>query len=219
MVFDGKRSYDPDKDRLTFSWTQISGIRKVFLRGDSAPIVTFRAPFVPVNNSMLVFRLTVKDSAGLNSSDSVRINVQKTTKGIVDNPPVASAGRDQAVLEKMNVTLDGSKSIDLDVRDKLTYRWKQIGGVPSVTIHNDTQSIASFISPEVSANTTLKFALTVSDPRHKNSTDIVNVVVMKPEGLPPWVMPGIGAVVAGVGVAVWAFFFRKRPKPRLKFVP
>ena len=124
-----KETPDPDKNRLTFSWTQISGIRKVFLRGDSAPTVTFKAPFVPVNNSVLVFRLTVKDSAGLNRSDSVRINVQKTTKGILDNQPVARAGRDQAVLGKMNVTLDGSKSVDIDVRDKLTYRWKQIGGV------------------------------------------------------------------------------------------
>ena len=82
VTLDGTKSLNPDKERLSFSWLQTFGVRKVVLSGDDTARPTFKAPFVPVNNSLLVFRLTVKDSAGLNSSDLVRISVLKTIGGL-----------------------------------------------------------------------------------------------------------------------------------------
>jgi hypothetical protein len=213
----GSRSQDPDRERLTFLWTQTAGPVRVFLNNSTSPIATFKAPPVPTNNSIFVFRLTVKDPAGLNSSDLARVIVQKG--GIVDNRPVANAGRDQAAFGKNNVTLDGSRSADPDVRDKLTYQWRQIGGLPRVGLLNDNQPNATFVAPEVSANTTLTFALTVTDPARKNSTDTVKVVIMKPEGFPIWIIGAIAGAAAAGGVAAWYFLLRKPPKRRLTFVP
>jgi hypothetical protein len=219
VMLNGGRSQDPDRERLTFLWIQTAGPTRVVLNNNTSPVATFKAPFVPTNNSLLVFRLTVKDPSGQNSSDLVRVNVQKVTRGIVDNPPVANAGRDQAVFGKNNVTLDGSKSADPDIRDKLTYQWRQIGGLPRVGLLNYNQANASFVSPDVSANTTLSFALTVSDPDRKNSTDTVKVTIMKPEGFPLWIIAAIAVAAAGGGFAAWYFLFRKPPKRRLTFVP
>jgi hypothetical protein len=101
----------------------------------------------------------------------------------------------------------------------LTYQWRQIGGLPRVGLLNYNQANASFVSPDVSANTTLSFALTVSDPARKNSTDTVKVTIMKPEGFPLWIIAAIAVAAAGGGVAAWYFLFRKPPKRRLTFVP
>ena len=188
VTLDGTKSLDPDKERLTFLWVQTFGVRRVVLNGDDTARPTFKAPFVPVNNSLLVFRLTVKDSAGLNSSDLVRISVLKTSGGITDNPPVANAGPDKAVIGGSNVTLSGNKSADPDLKDKLTYVWKQTGGSPLVLLIGSDQPIASFKAPDLSANTTLTFALTVSDGQRKNNTDTVNVTVFKPQGFPLWLI-------------------------------
>jgi hypothetical protein len=217
VTLDGRRSSDPDRSRLTFSWVQVPGPVRVILSDDSTPVTKFKAPFVPKNNTVLAFRLTVKDAGGLNASDMVRVNIQKGTGGIVDNPPVANAGPDKVVLGNKNVTLDGSKSSDPDIRDKLSYQWRQIGGTPVVLADNNRAN-TSFISPDVQANTTLTFALTVFDPAHKNSTDAVKVIVIKPEGFAMWIVGVAGAAAAG-GFAAWHFLFKKPTKPRLKFVP
>ena len=219
VTLDGTKSLDPDKERLTFSWVQTFGVRRVVLNGDDTIRPTFKAPFVPVNNSLLVFRLTVKDSAGLNSSDLVRISVLKTSGGLTDNPPVANAGPDKAVIAGSNVTLNGNKSADPDLKDKLTYVWKQTGGSPLVLLVGSDQPNASFKAPDLSANTTLTFALTVSDGQRKNNTDTVNVTVFKPQGFPLWLIIVIVAAAGGGGAAAWFFFFRKPPKRTSKFVP
>ena len=219
VTLDGTKSLDPDKERLTFLWVQTFGVRRVVLNGDDTIRPTFKAPFVPVNNSLLVFRLTVKDSTGLNSSDLVRISVLKTSGGLTDNPPIANAGPDKAVIAGSNVTLNGNKSADPDLKDKLTYVWKQTGGSPLVLLIGSDQPNASFKAPDLSANTTLTFALTVSDGQRKNNTDTVNVTVFKPQGFPLWLIIVIVAAAGGGGAAAWFFFFRKPPKRTSKFVP
>jgi len=88
-----------------------------------------------------------------------------------------------------------------------------------VGLLNDNQPNATCVAPEVSANTTLTFALTVSDPARKNSTDTVKVVIMKPEGFPIWIIGAIAGAAAAGGVAAWYFLLRKPPKRRLTFVP
>ncbi len=73
VTLDGSGSTDPDRDKLTYSWTQRSGAR-VSLRRGAPPVVTFTAPSVP-EQTALTFRLTVTDPDGLDNSDDVTITV------------------------------------------------------------------------------------------------------------------------------------------------
>lgn len=79
------------------------------------------------------------------------------TKTCVNRPPVAKVGADQVVDERTSVTLDGSMSSDVD-GDPLTFLWSQTGG-PAVTF----TGTGTFVAPEVSSDTALTFALSVSD--------------------------------------------------------
>lgn len=74
----------------------------------------------------------------------------------LNRPPVANAGVDQTVDERSQVTLSSSASTDAD-GDVLTATWSQVSG-PSVTLTNGV-----FTAPEVTADTTLRFSLQVSD--------------------------------------------------------
>ena len=91
--------------------------------------------------------------------------------------PTANAGADQSVDELSVVTLDGTRSSDLD-NNPLTYAWSQTGGA-SVTLSSTTASQPTFDAPDVTAldvTETLTFQLTVSDGK-SSGTDTVSIVV------------------------------------------
>ena len=58
----------------------------------------------------------------------------------------------------------------------LSYVWKQIPN-PNITIGGANTMIWSFITPNVSTDTTLAFELVVTDDRGITSTDEVNIIV------------------------------------------
>lgn len=76
VTLDGTGSYDPDGDRLSFSWTQLSGTR-VVLSGATTAAPTFTAPGA---DTILVFQLRVSDGLGGSDTDSVQVTVQSSTK-------------------------------------------------------------------------------------------------------------------------------------------
>jgi hypothetical protein len=108
----------------------------------------------------------------LKSADTTIVNV------IGDNdPPVADAGADQGVLEKITVTLDGSNSYDPD--DGIaSYRWKQIAGA-SVTFSDPTDDQPTFEAPgfDDSGDQPLIFELLVTDSGGLQSNDSTAVSV------------------------------------------
>ncbi len=63
ITLNGSGSYDPDGDPITYSWQQISG-PSVALSGANTAIATFTA----AANQTYSFRLTVKDTGGLQST-------------------------------------------------------------------------------------------------------------------------------------------------------
>jgi hypothetical protein len=87
----------------------------------------------------------------------------------------ADAGKDRTVYEGTSVTLNGSNSMSKD-SVILSYAWKQIPN-PNVTIGRANTMIWSYVAPNVSADTTFTFELTVTNDKGMTSTDNVNVIV------------------------------------------
>ena len=95
---------------------------------------------------------------------------------VVNQPPTAAAGTDQAVASEAAVTLDGSNSSDPDA-GTLTYAWTQTAG-PSVTLTGADQAMAGFTAPAGPGQ--LEFELTVCDPAPACDSDAVTVTVAAP---------------------------------------
>ena len=88
----------------------------------------------------------------------------------INRPPVADAGPDFAVDERSPVTLDASRSSDVD-SDALTATWTQVSG-PPVTLAG-----GSFVAPEVTVDTPATFRLVVNDGAVDSPPDEVTVTI------------------------------------------
>ena len=151
----GTNSFDPDGDRLSFSWVQTSG-PTVTVNNANTGSAFFVTPNVGPSGAVLVFELTVSDGFGGTATDDVTINVV-----FVNHPPTANAGAPQTVNEDSLVTLAGTAS-DPDGND-LAIQWTEITG-PLVTLLNDTTLTPSFIAPSVTRDeTNVVLELTVDD--------------------------------------------------------
>ena len=186
VTLDGSGSSDPDRETLTYRWTQTAGTA-VALSSVTAASPTFTAPSSPAT---LTFELTVTDPGGLSDSDQVSI--------IVNRAPIANAGADQTVALGATVSLDGSGSSDPD-GDTLSYIWSQTGGTV-VTLNNPQTSVATFTAPASAA--TLTFHLTVTDPGGLSDSGQVSVSVGTPvarAGADQRVDPGATVTLDGSG--------------------
>ncbi len=97
----------------------------------------------------------------------------------VDNQsPVANAGPNQTVNERVVVRLKGNNSSDPD-GSVVAYSWSQISG-PSVYLSNASQIEANFTSPNVDpSGETLIFQLVVTDNKGLQATDSCSVEVIR----------------------------------------
>jgi len=169
VTLDGSGSKDSDGTIATYAWKQTAGTR-VTLAGATTTKPTFTAPDVAANTT-LTFELTVTDNKGAIAKDTVNIAV----KNIANLSPTANAGTDRTLNEKTLVTLDGSGSKDSD--DTIaTYAWKQTAGT-TVVLTGATTTKPTFTAPDVAANTTLTFELTVTDNKGAIAKDTVSILV------------------------------------------
>lgn len=112
----------------------------------------------------------MRTSSAINSSLS-----SSTFSSAINTPPVAHAGNNQTVDEDQAVELNGFRSRD-DQTEPLHYQWNQRRG-PNVILNNASNTIASFMAPDVDSNTTLSFTLTVTDSAGLIGTDNVSIHV------------------------------------------
>jgi Cu/Ag efflux protein CusF len=119
------------------------------------------------------FTFTVKDNnKGISKAAIVSVKVSAKPQNL---NPSADAGADQSVNEQTVVTLDGSSSKDSD-GTIASYAWKQTTGT-RVTLTGATTAKPTFTAPDVAADTTLTFELTVTDNQGATAKDTVNIVV------------------------------------------
>ena len=100
-------------------------------------------------------------------------NVNYPRQGIVNHRPLVKAGPDQTVKENEMVVFRGIAN-DSDPGDKISYSWRQIAGPVGKLSHSNTMN-PSFIAPNVSADTQMRFALTATD--NKGATSITPGIV------------------------------------------
>eukprot|EP00276_Gloeochaete_wittrockiana_P024396 CAMPEP_0184367708 /NCGR_PEP_ID=MMETSP1089-20130417/159580_1 /TAXON_ID=38269 ORGANISM="Gloeochaete wittrockiana, Strain SAG46.84" /NCGR_SAMPLE_ID=MMETSP1089 /ASSEMBLY_ACC=CAM_ASM_000445 /LENGTH=2598 /DNA_ID=CAMNT_0026709795 /DNA_START=111 /DNA_END=7904 /DNA_ORIENTATION=+ len=115
VVLDGSKTFDPEKDVLSFSWDVIQRPPgSSFATADaSSPAYTF----VPDAAGVFTLALTVSDGC-TSATDSVTITVE------CNAIPVAIAGDEQVQTDLSIVELDGSQSYDSDAGDRLVFSWR-----------------------------------------------------------------------------------------------
>ena len=158
---DGRSSYDPDSNQLTYSWTQTNGT-EVVLTGTSGSTPSFRSPNVAYE--ALVFELTVTDNDGNVGIDSVSVTV-------VSLEPTADAGADQFVKSGISVKLNGSATVE--GAGYSDYLWTQVSG-NIVDLEDANSQIAAFVAP--AGDAVLKFKLTITNGAYSDS-DTITVTI------------------------------------------
>jgi K319-like protein len=76
ITLDGRKSYDPDGKKLTYSWRQLAGVPIVLLSDDQNVKPTFEAPQATEIDITLTFQLIVNNGNADSNPASVTITVQ-----------------------------------------------------------------------------------------------------------------------------------------------
>lgn len=170
VVLNGRASYDPDVESITYAWSQVFG-PPVTLMYPNSDQPSFMAPQVGASGGRVDFKLIVADTRGLTHADYISVFISN-----VNQQPVSNAGPDQTRNENTAVTLDGGASSDPDL-DSLTYSWSQTGG-PIVSLTGPNTPTPTFTAPNVSpGGAVLTFTLVVNDGQGGSGADTVQVVV------------------------------------------
>ncbi|MGE5429256.1 MAG: leucine-rich repeat protein [Methylococcaceae bacterium] len=170
VTLNGSVSVNTSGKRVTYKWTAPEGI---ILSSDTIANPTFTAPEVTYYTNFK-FSLIISDGLNYSAADDVYITVRNINK-----PPVANAGKDQAVNENSMVTLDGSASFDPD-NDYLSYEWT---APYPIILSSRYAAKPTFKSPNVSVDTKYTFYLSVNDG-YMYKTDTVVITVKQFNQLP-----------------------------------
>lgn len=161
-----------------YTWTQGAG-PSVPLSNSASAAPTFTAPLVD-SDTELTFQLVVGDG----ELESEPATVKVLVRNVPNKPPVARAGRHQAVSEGSGVLLNGSESMDPEGLD-LLYTWTQVEGEGPTVKLIPAGPKAMFNAPEVDEETTLTFRLQVTDVEKESSVATITVRVSNKVPLPP----------------------------------
>ncbi len=156
VQLDGRGSYDPNGDDLTYQWSFASRPDGSNAEISASDETGATANFTPDVLGTYVVNLVVNDGRVDSAGHSVIITASNTNA-----PPVANAGPDQSVCTGATVTLDGSLSYDPD-GDALTYEWSMSSSPlgSSAALSNPLAVKPTFV-PDLEG--TYTFNLTVKD--------------------------------------------------------
>lgn len=165
QVIINQTSFDPEGDRVSILWEQVSGT-PVKINDATLETLSFVAPFVN-SPTDLVFKLTVKDQNGGSSEKLTTVSIHD---GLYSNQvPVASINSTKLDFnENETVTLDGSSSTDPE-GENLKFKWTQLPGWPVLQLQNENSSKPSMTIPPLGMNVSVTFSLVVTDPEGLSS--------------------------------------------------
>ena len=171
VILDGSASSDPDRDSLTYQWTE-----------DTSNPISFRLAvnsrnpyFTPTIVGTYRFELIVHDGEVYSTPDIVTITVIQPNRA-----PIANAGKDIETNVNTLVILDGSASSDPD-RDSLTYQWTEDTSNP-ISFRLAVNSRNPYFTPTIVG--TYRFELIVHDGEVYSTPDIVTITVIQPNRAP-----------------------------------
>lgn len=161
---DGRGSRDPEGRTLTYRWTLLevpSGSAATLSSAGAA-----QPTFLVDRPGRYVARLVVNDGATDSTPDTVTITTENTA-------PVANAGPDQTLPVTRTVTLDGSRSSDID-GEALAFRWRA-AATPAGS--NAQLSDPTIVNPTfvIDRPGSYTFELVVSDGRAASPPDSVTI--------------------------------------------
>ena len=164
VTLDGSKSSDVDGNPLTFFWSFVSrpGGSTATLSDPTA----VKPTFIVDAEGTYVVQLVVNDGLVNSAPDTVSISS-------VNTKPVADAGPDQTALIAQTVTLDGSKSSDVD-GNPLTFFWSFVSrpGGSTATLSDPTAVKPTFV---VDAEGTYVVQLVVNDGFEDSAPDTVSI--------------------------------------------
>ena len=164
VTLDGSGSHDPDGDSLTYFWSFVSH------PGESGAALSDPAAVKPTfyvdRFGTYVVQLIVNDG----TVDSPPDTLTTTT---LNSPPVANAGEDQTAYVTQTVTLDGSKSSDVD-GNLLTFFWSLTATPPgSAALLSDPTAVKPTFTAD--RNGTYVAQLIVNDGMVDGAPDTVTI--------------------------------------------
>lgn len=157
VTLNGSRSYDPDGDPLTYNWQQTGG-PTVTLQNANAAIATFTA----AAGQSYAFRLTVRDTGGLQSTATTTVSSAAAPNLQIDQFLATPANIQPGQTATLNWTVTGATSVTISP------------GIGSVNARTG--------SSQVSPTQTTTYTLTATGPN--GSVNATAVVTVGPVGPP-----------------------------------
>ncbi len=171
VTLDGSASSDANGDALTYQWTMDA--RPSGSTASLASATVAKPTFTADVAGNYVLSLIVSDGLSKSVADSVTI-----TSSRANSAPVANAGKDQNVLTRSTVTLDGSGSTDAD-GDMLKYDWnltsKPAGSTASLS--TNAQAVTNFTADQAG---TYVATLVVNDGKVDSAPVTVAITAVAP---------------------------------------
>lgn len=162
---DGRGSYDPDGDSITYQWTAPAGIN---LQAANSAVPQFTAPLVNVDTP-LEFVLVVNDGSLDSAPDMVVVTVRN-----VNNPPVA-------VCNELSVMLNSSGLYTLTSADLALLAQGSTDDHTPFSQLNISAHPSSFSCSDI--GNPVEVTLTVTDQHGETATCTTLIVVV--DGVPP----------------------------------